>query len=106
MISAEAGCGVSRETSEDRRNAPTAAQCPPRPPILAVVQDLNQGILAPGAPLFETDRTPSLQGACAGLRFPNTDGTWRGGRAVQCTSLENWRAQAHAGSNPAPSASL
>ncbi len=27
----------------------------------------------------------------------------RGGRAVQCTSLENWRAQALVGSNPTPS---
>ena len=25
---------------------------------------------------------------------------WRGGRAVQCTSLENWRAKALVGSNP------
>ena len=30
---------------------------------------------------------------------------WRGGRAVQCTSLENWRPKGLVGSNPTPSAS-
>ena len=29
--------------------------------------------------------------------------SWRGGRAVQCTGLENRRAQALVGSNPTPS---
>ena len=33
------------------------------------------------------------------------EGLGRGGRAVQCTGLENRRAQAHVGSNPTPSAS-
>jgi hypothetical protein len=34
---------------------------------------------------------------------PTDVGTWRGGRAVQCTGLENRRPQGLVGSNPTPS---
>ena len=51
------------------------------------------------------DRAPPLHGGHDSLRFGQEDVVWRGGRAAQCTSLENWRPKGLVGSNPTPSAS-